>query len=275
MAWQDILEECLEDGRLSSWIAAKPDKEKRLVFAKLFHDETDPSFFRWIKSTVGHWKSALVRSLNIDAANGGHGDDDVDEEEGGARAGSTPSKAPPRLLALDVEKVQGPSVSRGNGKPRFKLLAGRVAVVEFVNNEYITIYDEYVNQTDVTDYLSKFSGMTPQKMKSGLSPETLREQLAQLFEGNKVIVLDGLGDFDSCALPMSSFDVYDLKNYFVRSDNSWLGLKTLAWHFFRINMQKSKTHSPSVDARFTLRLYKEIVLEEIHEEWDDILNVKF
>ena len=183
------------------------------------------------------------------------------------------------IIAIDVEKVQV-------GK---ELKAAYVAVVAKGNKRLFQayIYRRHVRKGgEVTNWATRYSGITEALCdnKSNIDITDARNQLIEIFKGRTVVGHALTADLES--LDLNIWDLrsnqklnitfVDTQEYFrYPVDNIHecggqpISLKLLVQIYFQDeNFQKTTQHCPVQDARYTGRLYTEIILKDAFLPFD-------
>ncbi|XP_059050377.1 uncharacterized protein LOC131845345 [Achroia grisella] len=146
-----------------------------------------------------------------------------------------------KKVAIDCEMVEGYS----------KKLLARVSIV---NDSGDVIYNEYVQQNDVKNYLECITGINAAILRSeGIPFIVVQREVAKLINGHILVGHDLRADLEALGLthPVDKIiDTYKIKPY---SSHPTPSLKFLAKHYLGKNIQQG-VHDSVEDARTAMEL---------------------
>lgn len=250
---------------VQNYLVALPDdddgwEEKKRAVKRLVKQFNNPELFKWVKNLgqkgAGYFRRDAKAKAKLEAL--------------GSKAMPFGDALEP--VGFDVEKVAQYGLMGKNVH-----VAGQVAVVGRCNGKITDLLNTFVNQPNVKNYMTRYSGMTPAKMSKGILPLELTEQLEELFEGKLIVTKSGQQDFISCGLDWFKYkangqifeidEQYQLCYPFNYEKNKCdpRKLKHLAEAYFpgqctKYNFQRDANHDPSVDALFTLMIFEKFKL---------------
>jgi len=170
-----------------------------------------------------------------------------------ARAGRRPqplddSVEPTELVALDCEMV---GVGIGG-------LESRLASVAVVNASGNLLYFSYARpQERVTDYRTRWSGITAELLKDAPSVKAVQAEVRELLKGRTVVGHGLEHDFHVLGNHLPRDRVRDTAHdlpLLCRPSGKPRRLRHLAWEFLGLTIQGG-SHDPAEDARASLLLY--------------------
>ena len=177
-------------------------------------------------------------------------------------------------LGFDVEFVS--DLKTGN------LLPAWVALTTARNGQRGYLRDSCVFQAkiyhniDKVDRMEKYSGVDRRMLATGLPLETVKKKLEFFFQNYKIV--GASMDKDLAAFGFEKYrnkcvDVQRDEGFFRGKCNQPIDLKTLASVFLKRRIQsfnegQTNGHSPIIDSRITVQLYKKRVKNEIESETD-------
>ncbi|KAL9618585.1 MAG: hypothetical protein Q9160_006696 [Pyrenula sp. 1 TL-2023] len=164
--------------------------------------------------------------------------------------GLSPTTTIGKYVALDCEMVGvGPDPDRDSA-------LARVSVVNYNGDQ---IYDSYVRPKEqVTDWRTRWSGVTPKHMSTARSFEQVQADIAKLLDGNILIGHAISNDLNALYLGHPKRDIRDTSKhpaYRRISAGSSPRLKLLASELLGIEIQ-SGAHSSVEDARACMLLFR-------------------
>ncbi|KII74729.1 RNA exonuclease 4 [Thelohanellus kitauei] len=154
-----------------------------------------------------------------------------------------------RLLALDTEMV-------GTGLSTEENMLGRVSIVDYNGD---VVYDTYVSPTEpITDYRTKYSGITPESLIGAPSYTEVQYRVAELIKGKIIIGHSINNDLRVLKLQHPAKDIRDSSLYKplrLKNPKQKPSLRILAKYHLNREIQKD-THCSIEDARSCLEIYK-------------------
>lgn len=192
----------------------------------------------------------------------------------------------PRAISIDCEMV-------GCGENGHISVLGRIAVVD---DQLKLLMDAFVKPNmRVTDFRTRWSGLTWEKLKVGESFESIRMKFLQIVEkyksesGSRLVFVghDVSNDFQVLKWSPPECEIRDTSTYFplrkllIKSllekgeithsqKEAYLkqkpSLKTLSRHVLNVSIQKG-SHCPREDAKSTMMLYL-----KVRERWESLMS---
>ncbi|KAM4675024.1 apoptosis-enhancing nuclease-like [Discoglossus pictus] len=184
----------------------------------------------------------------------------------GSCASSRPSSPvsclkPGKCVAIDCEMV-----GTGPGG-RISELA-RCSVVNYRGD---IVYDKYIKpELPITDYRTKWSGITKRNMKNAIPFKTAQKEIVKILKDKRVVGHALHNDFKALKYFHPSAHTRDTSKMFLLNQKAGLPLKSsaslrsLAWHLLHKKIQVCKKgHSSVEDAQTSMELYK-----LVEDEWE-------
>ncbi|XP_063781845.1 apoptosis-enhancing nuclease [Pseudophryne corroboree] len=196
-----------------------------------------------------------------------------DYDSGVSVSGSSPSSRPSspdvwlkpgKCVAIDCEMV-----GTGPGG-RISELA-RCSVVDYKGD---VVYDKYITpELPITDYRTRWSGITKRHMKDAVSFKTAQKEILQILKDKRVIGHAVHNDFKVLKYFHPTEQTRDTSKLAVLNQIAGLparqnaSLKCLAWHILHKKIQMGrKGHSSVEDAQTCMELYK-LVEEQVERDF--------
>ena len=109
------------------------------------------------------------------------------------------------------------------------MLAAQVVIVEEIKGEIIKVYESYIKYPPdmITDYKTKYSGMTAALLSQGQELEKVKQDIKDLIGNQTLVTLAGKDDLESLSFEVSDFKHFDIQ-----------------WHFWKTNPNDSDSATP-------------------------------
>ncbi|XP_053318371.1 apoptosis-enhancing nuclease-like [Spea bombifrons] len=172
---------------------------------------------------------------------------------------------PGKCVAIDCEMV-------GTGPGARVSELARCSVVNYSGE---VIYDKYIKpELPITDYRTRWSGITKIHMKNAISFKTAQKEILNLLKDNRVVGHALQNDFKALKYFHPSAQTRDtskirlLKKMAGLPSNHNVSLKSLAWCLLHKRIQIGKKgHSSAEDAQTCMELYK-----LVEDQWEQDLR---
>ena len=188
--------------------------------------------------------------------------------------------SPQKIVAFDCEMIGcEPSFHtiayrRLKGKkkrPKEESVAGRCTIVGYHGN---ILYDKYIRPNQrILDLRTRFSGITPENMKTAVPIHRARREIRSILEGKIVVAHDIKQDLEALSLSLPKDSIRDTSCYPGLRIKAGLNvllppsLKLLSLHLLGERIQTG-AHCSLVDARTTMKLY-----QLVETEWEKSLEM--